>query len=1816
MRFIWGMLICLPAVAGNVSLSPSTSVSFGAQAVGDSVLKAVKLTNGQSVPLTFTAIAASGDYTQTNNCGVALGAGAYCTITVTFTPAATGARMGALTITDDGDGSPRTLPLSGTGLTPVTLSSSALSFGYVAIDSTSAAKTVTLTNNQASPLAVSAISVTGDYAQVNTCGSQVPAKSKCTISVTFTPTALATRSGTLTIVDNGPGSPRPVSLSGTGIVAVTLLPTSIAFGNVSTGTTSTAKTVKLTNYQSGPVTIASIAVSGDFAQTNTCGTQLPAASSCMISVTFHPTAVGARSGAITVIDDGPGSPRSVALSGKGVAAVFTSVQSLSFGGAAVGTSSDAKAVVLTNNQAVPLNIASISASGDFAQTSDCGAQVQASASCTILVTFTPSAAGIRTGALTITDSGSGSPRTVTLSGNGTVPVTLSPTSWSFPSVGVGNTSAAKNITLTNKQSVPLNISSITASGDFAQTNTCGNQIAANASCVIAVTFTPTTAQTITGAVTITDSAAGSPRTVSLSGKGVASVSLSPSALSFGMVYVGSTSTATTVTLTNEQSVPLHIGSIAVTGNFAQTNNCGSQVPANGSCTITTTFTPVATGTQTGVLTVMDDGYGSPRSTSLSGTGVSDATITPTSVIFSKTYVGKSSAVKNVTFKNKMTVPIQIASIAADGDFTQTNGCGAQLAAASSCTIGVTFTPSAEGTRTGTLVIIDSGPGSPRTVPLSGPAVGSGTVTYAPASLTFSAQPVGQTSTAQIVTLTNGQSVPLHIANIAVLGDFAQTNGCGAQVAANSSCTISVTFTPTVPGTRTGSLTITDDGPGSPRVVALGGTGAAAVNISPTALDFGNQTTGQTSASKSVTLMNSQPAVLNIASISVSGDFGQTNNCGTQLAANSSCSINVTFTPTTTGTVQGLLTITDDGPGSPRTVSLSGAGTGGPLLTASPASLSFGSVTAGGSSSIQQVTISNNSGSTVGISSITASENFGQTNTCGTLLANGSWCLVKVSFTPGALGVVSGTVTVDASGGAPLTISLTGTGVSAISLSGTSVAFPNTYVGGSPPAAFVRVTNRVNGPLQIGNFAVSGDFTQVNSCFPPVGAFAYCYIQVGFNPTTSGARTGSVTFVAGAANEQISVPLSGNGVTSNLLGISIRPITPTMPAGTTIALSANGDFNTNAVGSFTAARSQDITSAVAWSSNNLDVATVDSTGVVTGVSSGTATITAGLGGVSGTVAVTVVSNIVIKPRVVPVRVNRTAQFQLVTPNNAAIAVTWYVDGIAGGDASVGTVSANGAYTAPDSIGPHTVTATAQSDANLTASATVNVTNSVPVATWHNDNGRTGQNRTETILTPANVNSNQFGRLFTYDVDGQIYAQPLYVPNVNIPGRGVMNVVYVATQHDSVYAFDADGKIPTPLWKVSFIDPANGIVPVPFADVENPTVSPENGIGGTPVIDVSTQTLYAVAFTRENGTYIHRLHALDITNGTEKFGGPVNINLTYPGTGDGADSNGSIQFTHVKHRQRPGLLLVNGNVYVGFGAQNDHRPSHGWLAGYNKTTLQQVAVANTTPNASLGSFWNSGAGPAADAAGYMYLSTGNGPYDGLVGQDYGDSFVKLPPDTGFINVVDHFAPFNEQNLEDQDRDLGSGGAIALPDQSSGPTHLLIGAGKEGTIYVMNRDNMGGFHPSDNSNAVQSLPSAVGAMFATPAFWNNAPDGSGLVYFQGSGSPVRAFQLSGGLLTLAASSQQSMGFFGASPSVSSNGMTNGIVWVLTINNAANGADAELRAFNASNVAQTLYLSNSVAGRRDVPGQSVKFTPPTVADGRVFVPTGTRLSVYGLIP
>jgi hypothetical protein len=916
-------------------------------------------------------------------------------------------------------------------------------------------------------------------------------------------------------------------------------------------------------------------------------------------------------------------------------------------------------------------------------------------------------------------------------------------------------------------------------------------------------------------------------------------------------------------------------------------------------------------------------------------------------------------------------------------------------------------------------------------------------------------------------------------------------------------------------------------------------GQAVVSLSPTSLSFGNQQVGAGGTPQVITLTNTGNASLSVTNIKIAtsntGDFSQTNTCPSSLAANASCTISVTFTPTKTGNRSSTVKFTDNATGSPQSVPISGVGVA-PAATLSRGDISFTGVLVGTTSSPVPFTISNTGTANLTVSSIVATGDYSQTNNCSASVAAGSFCTITVTFSPTAVWSRGGSIVItdNAYNNPQQVVSLVGMGTSgaAAKLSTTSLSFASQFLGTSSSVKTVTLTNTGSAALNINSILASGDYSQTNNCPGSLNAAANCTISVTFTPSLTGNRMGYITVNDTDPSFLQSMTLSGSGSLANG-ATKVEPghisITPLQTQAFTATI--NGITTTN--------------------------------------------------------------------------------------------VTWSVDGVQSGNTTVGTISAAGLYTPPGTAATHIIQATNNANTQQTAVAFVAASNYPGTFTGRNDTLRTGQNLNEIALTTGNVNRNQFGKLFSYPVDGYVFAQPLYVEGVNISGA-VHNVVYVATESDSVFAFDADnnGTGGGQLWKTPFTDPANDVTTIPQGEVEKGGDIPvQVGITATPVIDPAINTLFVIVRTKEISggvtSYVQRLHALDITTGFEQLGSPVVIQATVSGTGVGS-VGGQLPFDPLRQNPRPALLLSNGTIYVAWAALEDILPFHGWVMGYSEANLQQqTGVFATTPNGSEGGIWQGGDGITADAYGNLFATTSNGTFDASTGGvDYGDSVLKLTTTNGTLAVADYFSPFNQATLSGLNWDLGGGGTMLLPDQPGAYPHVMLAGGKGSTIYELNRDFLGGYSATANQNLL-TIPSAIAANLegsgnrGGPAYWQ------GQVYYAGSlGYPMQ-FSLQDGLISTLpiVQSTKLFGYPGGAPVVSANGNNNGIVWILQVDRYTNSLPAVLRAFDASNISRQLYDSSANA-TRDTAGPAVKFTVPTVANGKVYVGTQTELDVYGLLP
>jgi Immunoglobulin domain len=727
-------------------------------------------------------------------------------------------------------------------------------------------------------------------------------------------------------------------------------------------------------------------------------------------------------------------------------------------------------------------------------------------------------------------------------------------------------------------------------------------------------------------------------------------------------------------------------------------------------------------------------------------------------------------------------------------------------------------------------------------------------------------------------------------------------------------------------------------------------------------------------------------------------------------------------------------------------------------------------------------------------------------------------------------------------------------------------------------------------------------------------------------TGASYTTSATTSTDNGAKFDVVVSNSVSSVTSSqaTLSVSTAPVAPTIttqPSNQTVTAGQAAAFSVGATGTAPLTyqwrkNSSNISGATAASyitpatiatdsGSKFDVVVSNSVGSVT---SSQATLTVN--------AAAVAPAITTQPSNQTVTAGQTATFSVVASGSAPLTYQWQKNAapITGATATSYTTPAT---TTGDSgeLFRVVVSNSAGSATSNTATLTVNPgtsNSSVDVITYHYDNGRSGQNLNETTLTPANVNSTKFGKKGEFSVDGRVDAQPLYLSQVNVGGQ-MKNVLYVATEHGSVYAFDADsinGTTSTFLWKTSTL----GSGETTSDNRGCGQVSPEIGITATPVIDRSRNAIYVVAMSKNaGGTYFHRLHALNLSSGTELFSGPQNITATYPGTGDNS-SGGNVVFDPKQYKERPGLLQINGTIYTTWSSHCDIRPYTSWVMAFSADTLAQTSVLNLVPNGNEGGIWMAGTAPAADPAGNLFFIIGNGTFDTTldskgfpVNGDCGNCFVKLTT-SGGLKLADYFTPHNTVAESDADTDFGSGGGILLLDvtDSSGNTrHLSVGAGKDSLIYVVDRDSMGKFNASTDQTYQEISGQLGGGVFSMPAFFNNT------VFYGAVGDALKAFPVTSAKLagTPASQSTHHFGYPGTTPSVSANGTTNGIVW------AIENSGAILFAYDASNLTTELYDSNQAANNRDHFSGN-KFITPMVANGKVYVGTASSVAVFGSLP
>jgi hypothetical protein len=752
----------------------------------------------------------------------------------------------------------------------------------------------------------------------------------------------------------------------------------------------------------------------------------------------------------------------------------------------------------------------------------------------------------------------------------------------------------------------------------------------------------------------------------------------------------------------------------------------------------------------------------------------------------------------------------------------------------------------------------------------------------------------------------------------------------------------------------------------------------------------------------------------------------------------------------------------------------------------------------------------------------------------------------------------------------------------------------------------------------------------------LGGTAYQYQVAAFDraqPPNVSAPSGVITATTSPVTVPPSVPtgLKSTAVTPSTVTLAWTPSTDTTPGAPGVGgyyVYRNGNTTTPIA----------TVSGTTYTDNGLAASTAYQYQVAAFDKAVPANVSAPCAAISVTTSASGSVTVTVSPRRVGLTTSQSQTFVATVTGAADTTVTWSVDGVSGGNSAIGTVTAGGLYSPPSSAGVHVITATSVASSSASGSSTAGVTDLAGIYTYHVDVARTGQNLQEYALTPTTVSgAGNFGRLFTCAVDGQMYAHPLYVANLLI-GGGTHNVVLLATEHDSVYAIDADSSSCVIYWQKSFTN-GSTVLSVPTADLYGSSsgdIKPEVGISGTPVISPSLAAIYVVAMTKEIGagnsvSYHQRLHALSLATGSEQAGSPVDI------AGSAAAQHGTIQFDPAIHNQRPALLLsgyASGTaVYVAWASFGDNGNYNGWVMSYDASSLKQIAVWNATPNGRQGGIWMSGGGIAADSSGDLFFSTGNGKFDDSAdiippmapGNDFGESYIKLNPTT--LNVTDFYTPSQNASWTQSDLDISSSGLTILPDGlgPGGHPNLLTGSDKQGHFWLIDRDAMSRFDATgDNTIQYLKLPNlgkcGSECMFSTPAYWNST------IYMAVNGGPVMAIPLqsglvpaSAGIVTPSSASAEAYSWFAPTPSISALNTANAIVWVLDThaNGTSNGTGTGpsiLRAYDATNLGHTLYSSSTIAG--DAAGSATKFQAPVVANGKVYVAGAGALTVYGFLP
>ena len=1197
-RGLWQIPLSVTASSVATATLAPASLTFASTSVGStSPTQAITVSNSGSVSLTISSLSLTGtnpgDYTEVDNCsGQTISAGSTCAVQVAFAPSQQGTRTATLNVFANVSGGQLQAALTGTAVAPaaVTLQPSALGFPQQQTGTTSAAQAISVENTGGNTLTLTSATVSGPFQIVsNGCAGSLAANSACAISINFSPTATGSASGTLTLVDSAGTQTAP--LTGTGIAPPTdtLSALSLSFPGTVIQQTSAPLTLTLTN--SGGLPLASIgtSVAGPFAVASTCGSSLAAGSGCVFSVTFSPTVSGAAHGSLTVSD--ALRSQTVALSGTGLTppVITLGSGSYNFGSLQINTTSTPARFNISNTGGSPLLNLTPTFSGSGAASyqvasSSCGTSVAAGAGCFLMVTFDPQSTGAQSATLTLASPAPGvAPASIALTGTGLAPPSMlpSPASLNFGQVKDTFTSNIYTVVVTNSGQEPLNLPTFSISGpnaaDFAFTqSTCtltsSHQINPGQSCTFQGSFSPAIIGLESATLTFTSSnSIPATASISLIGTGTSLIDFTtaPTSVSFPGTFVGTPSSPAIVTLSELTKQPLNQFTLALSGPFQLVpalTTCGVTLAGSSSCNAAIVYTPTAVGAQSGTLTLSSITPGfAPVTIPLGGTGlaVGQLALSAPALGFGSVLLGTTSGAQQLTITNSGAAVLDGLNVAATGPFTLTgNGCGATLAPGTLCTVTVAFAPTTAGNASGSLSVTSTSIGvTPMQVSLTGNGLAPGALEVSPSFLVFGTQTIGQPSLTQPVTVFNTGPTALTLEQPAVTGDFAiSTSTCGSQVAAGDNCTLYILFSPSQPGSRLGTVTLTATQNNIPVTIALSGSGlpAASLAANTTAIAFSSVGIGSTSAPLPLVLSNSGTAPVTGLTLAAAPPFSvQPGTCALQLAAGASCTAQVYFSPTSTGSLTGSLTVSSSTVGvSALTIMLSGTGLPGAALAIQPNPLNFPSVTLGATSAPVTAVISNPGASPINGLTLAATGDFAitQTSCAAQLIAAGS-CTVQLVFKPTVIGGRQGALTASATtAGVPQASSLLlGTALAPAQLAVTpaSLSFPATFLRQTSASQPLTITNSGQSSISDLVLSIAGPFQIASTtCTTALASGASCAAAVLFAPTagTSGATvTGAFSASAPAESAYGTTP-----ATAALSGIVNVP--PTLAVSPQLVLS--------------------------------------------------------------------------------------------------------------------------------------------------------------------------------------------------------------------------------------------------------------------------------------------------------------------------------------------------------------------------------------------------------------------------------------------------------------------------------------------------------------------------------------------------------------------------------------------------------------------------------------------------------------------------------------